>query len=70
MSVIYIFDLLGTLVFAISGTLSAANKRLDLFGAYFTGFVTAIGGGTLRDGILGNSPVAWVGDLNYIITII
>lgn len=69
MSVIYIFDLLGTLVFAISGTLSAANKRLDLFGAYFTGFVTAIGGGTLRDGILGNSPVAWVGDLNYIITI-
>jgi uncharacterized membrane protein YeiH len=69
MSVIYILDLLGTLVFAISGTMSAANKKLDLFGAYFTGFITAIGGGTLRDVILGNFPVAWISDLNYIITI-
>ena len=69
MSVIYILDLAGTLVFAISGTLSAANKKLDLFGAYFIGFVTAIGGGTLRDIILGNFPVAWISDLNYIIVI-
>lgn len=69
MSAIYILDLLGTLVFTISGTLSAANKKLDLFGAYFTGFVTAIGGGTLRDVILGNFPVGWINDINYIITI-
>ncbi|RKD98638.1 trimeric intracellular cation channel family protein [Marinifilum flexuosum] len=69
MSVIYFLDLIGTLVFAISGTLSAANKKLDLFGAYFTGFITAIGGGTLRDVILGNFPVAWISDLNYIIII-
>lgn len=69
MSVIYILDLVGTLVFAISGTMSAANKKLDLFGAYFTGFITAIGGGTLRDVILGNFPVAWISDLNYIIVI-
>ncbi|MCT4603169.1 MAG: trimeric intracellular cation channel family protein [Marinifilum sp.] len=69
MSVIYSLDLIGTLVFAISGTLSAANKKLDLFGAYFTGFITAIGGGTLRDVILGNFPVAWISDLNYILII-
>ena len=69
MTVIYILDLLGTLVFAISGTLSAANKKLDLFGAYFTGFVTAIGGGTLRDVILGNFPVGWISDINYILVI-
>ncbi len=69
MSVIYILDLLGTLVFAISGTMSAANKKLDLFGAYFTGFITAIGGGTLRDVILGNFPVGWISDLNYMIVI-
>ncbi|MDQ2177813.1 trimeric intracellular cation channel family protein [Marinifilum sp. D714] len=69
MSVIYFLDLIGTLVFAISGTLSAANKKLDLFGAYFTGFITAIGGGTLRDVILGNFPVAWISDLNYIVII-
>lgn len=69
MSILYILDLLGTLVFAISGTMSAANKKLDLFGAYFTGFITAIGGGTLRDVILGNFPVGWITDLNYIIII-
>jgi uncharacterized membrane protein YeiH len=69
MSIIYILDLIGTLVFAISGTLSAANKNLDWFGAYFTGFITAIGGGTLRDIILGNFPVAWISDLNYILMI-
>ena len=70
MSVIYFFDLIGTFVFAISGTLSAANKKLDLFGAFFTGFVTAIGGGTLRDLILGNFPVAWISDLNYFLVIV
>lgn len=69
MSVIYFLDLLGTIVFAISGTMSAANKKLDLFGAYFTGFITAIGGGTLRDVILGNFPVGWISDINYIIAI-
>jgi len=69
MSLIYSLDLVGTFVFAISGTLSAANKKLDVFGAFFTGFVTAIGGGTLRDLILGNFPVAWILDLNYFIVI-
>ena len=69
MSVIYALDLIGTFVFAISGTLSAANKKLDLFGAFFTGFITAIGGGTLRDLILGNFPVAWISDLNYLLVI-
>ncbi|WP_321316331.1 trimeric intracellular cation channel family protein [Labilibaculum sp.] len=69
MTILYGLDLLGTLVFAISGTLSAANKKLDLFGAYFTGFITAIGGGTLRDVILGNFPVGWISDINYLIVI-
>ncbi|MDQ1770299.1 trimeric intracellular cation channel family protein [Labilibaculum sp. A4] len=69
MTILYGFDLLGTLVFAISGTLSAANKKLDLFGAYFIGFITAIGGGTLRDVILGNFPVGWISDINYLIVI-
>ncbi len=65
MTIIYALDLLGTFVFAISGTMSAANKKLDLFGAAFAGFVTAIGGGTLRDIILGKFPVSWVSDMNY-----
>lgn len=66
----YFIDLLGTLVFAISGALAASDKNMyrDIFGVSFTGFVTAVGGGTLRDMILGTRP-AWVADGNYLIVI-
>lgn len=66
MDVIYFFDLLGTFVFAISGTLSAANKKLDVFGAMFTAFITALGGGTIRDCVLGSTPVIWATDMWYL----
>ena len=59
------FDYIGTFVFAISGTLTAADKRLDFFGATVIGFVTAIGGGTMRDLLLGDTPVAWMRTNNY-----
>ncbi|KJF43297.1 trimeric intracellular cation channel family protein [Draconibacterium sediminis] len=59
------FDYIGTFVFAISGTLTAADKRLDFFGATVIGFVTAIGGGTMRDIVLGDTPVAWMQNNNY-----
>jgi len=66
----YYIDLLGTLVFAISGALAASDKNMyrDIFGVTFTGFVTAVGGGTLRDMILGTRP-AWVSDGNYLVAI-
>lgn len=66
----YYIDLLGTLVFAVSGALAASDKNMyrDIFGVTFTGFVTAVGGGTLRDMILGTRPV-WVADGNYLIAI-
>jgi uncharacterized membrane protein YeiH len=66
----YYIDLLGTLVFAISGALAASDKNVyrDIFGITFTGFVTAVGGGTLRDMILGTRP-AWVADGNYLVAI-
>lgn len=67
---ILIFDYIGTMVFAISGTLTAAQKRLDLFGAIFIGFVTAIGGGTVRDIMLGNMPVSWIQSNNYFFVIL
>jgi uncharacterized membrane protein YeiH len=69
MELIYSLDLIGTFVFAVSGALSAANKKLDLFGAFFTGFITAVGGGTIRDVVLGNFPVAWIQDSNYLLII-
>jgi len=66
----YYIDLLGTLVFAVSGALAASDKNMyrDIFGVSFTGFVTAVGGGSLRDMILGTQP-AWVSDGNYLIVI-
>jgi len=63
-------DYLGTIAFAISGALLAIEKRLDLFGILSLAFVTAIGGGTLRDVVIGNTPVFWLSDdLTYFFVI-
>lgn len=59
---IALLDLAGVAVFAISGTLAATQARLDLFGVIVIAAVTAIGGGTLRDLLLGRHPVFWVAD--------
>lgn len=70
MSWIYFVDLLGTGVFAISGVLTAMQKKFDLVGTLVIGFVTAIGGGTLRDVMIGRTPVGWLTDRNYIMVIL
>jgi len=54
-----IIEVLGTIAFAISGIRLAAAKCFDWFGAYVVGLITAIGGGTLRDLLLG-IPVFWM----------
>ncbi|MFD0975987.1 trimeric intracellular cation channel family protein [Salinimicrobium gaetbulicola] len=66
LSIFNILDLLGTIAFAISGALSAMNRRLDLFGIFIIAFVTAIGGGTLRDVLIGSTPVNWMENIIYI----
>lgn len=66
----YTIDLLGTIAFAISGVLVAMHKKMDLFGILIIAFVTAIGGGTIRDVIIGNTPVGWMKDMNYTYAII
>ena len=67
----YYFNLFGVVMFAMSGALAASDKNMykDLFGVSFTAFATAVGGGTLRDIILGAHPIAWVADNNYLIAI-
>ena len=65
----YVFELLGTLLFAISGALAVRDREADLFGATFTGFVTAIGGGTLRDIMLGSYPLTWISDILFLYAI-
>jgi len=53
-------DILGTIAFAISGALAGIEKRLDFFGVFIIALVTSIGGGTLRDLLIGTTPVTWM----------
>jgi len=64
----YLFEHFGVAVSAVSGVLAAGGKRIDLFGVIVLALVTALGGGTLRDLVLGSSPVFWIQDPNYVAT--
>ncbi len=70
MDFFYVLDMLGTLAFAISGALTARYKKFDLFGAAVIAFVTAIGGGTLRDVLIGELPVGWLKQGDYLWVIV
>ena len=61
----YYFEMLGTAVFAITGVLAVTRRGLDVFGALVLGIVTALGGGTVRDLIIG-APPFWINDFNYV----
>lgn len=71
MSLLYLLDIIGTFTFAVSGAIIAARKQFDIFGALVIAFVTAVGGGTLRDMILGRTSAAgyeaifWMQDIVY-----
>jgi len=56
----------GTFAFAVSGALVALKKRMDTFGIFIIAFVTAVGGGTLRDVLIGKTPVSWMMDLTNV----
>lgn len=64
MSLIHFLDLLGIVAFAATGALLASKREMDLFGGLVLAFVTAIGGGTLRDIIL-DVPVFWLAQPDY-----
>ncbi|MFC3416451.1 trimeric intracellular cation channel family protein [Algoriphagus hitonicola] len=70
MTLQYALELIGTFVFAISGALAVREREHDLFGAGFTGFITAIGGGTLRDVLLDAHPLVWIGDIYFLYAIL
>lgn len=62
-------DILGTIAFAISGVLVALHKRMDPFGVLIIAFVTAVGGGSLRDVLIGIQPVSWMTNMTYVYVI-
>jgi uncharacterized membrane protein YeiH len=66
-SFLYALDLLGTASFAVSGALAGIQRRMDLLGVVVLGLVTATGGGTLRDVLLGDVPPFCFKDENYFI---
>ena len=63
---LYLIDLFGTGIFAISGVLVAGRLKMDPFGMVVLAGATAIGGGTLRDILLDATPVFWMLDSNYL----
>lgn len=65
MLLIYLQEMVGTAVFAITGVLAVRKADVDIFGALVLGVITAIGGGTLRDLLL-DVPIFWIADFNYV----
>lgn len=69
MGLLYIFDLFGTLVFSSTGAIRGIEKKLDLFGIFVMSFLTAVGGGTIRDIIMNKTPFYFF-DINYTVAIV
>jgi uncharacterized membrane protein YeiH len=63
---VYVLEMLGAAAFAISGALAASRKQLDIFGFCVLALLTAVGGGTVRDVVIGRTPVFWVSDSRYV----
>ena len=68
--VIRLMDILGTAAFAVSGVFAAMAKKLDPFGILIIAFVTAVGGGTLRDIMIGDTPVNWMRTMDYVVVVV
>ena len=70
MEVVRIIDIIGIAAFSIAGTFAAMEKKLDYFGIFVIAFVTALGGGTLRDILIGEVPVKWMYDVSQGLTVV
>ncbi len=70
MTLVYVLNLVGVAVFAVTGVLAAARKGLDLLGVLVVAIVTAIGGGTLRDLLLDRHPIFWFHERGHLVVIV
>lgn len=69
MSALYFFDLFGTFAFAVSGALLGVKKDMDIYGMFVLAISVGVGGGTMRDMMLGRTPPFVLTDVNYMIVI-
>ncbi len=69
-TLLYVLDLVGVAVFAVSGALVAGRKSMDWLGVVVIAVVTAIGGGTIRDVLLDRSPIFWIENTTYLLVIV
>jgi uncharacterized membrane protein YeiH len=67
--ILYVLDLLGVGVAAVSGALAAGRSRLDLLGVVVIAALSAVGGGTTRDLLMNRHPIFWISDPSYLIVI-
>jgi len=63
MEIVKLLDIIGIIAFSAAGAFAAIDKKLDVFGIFVIAFVTALGGGTLRDVMIGVTPVKWMQDV-------
>jgi len=63
----YILEIVGTIAFAVSGAMVAVERRLDLFGVVFLGVITAVGGGMIRDILIGSFPPKMFISVEYVL---
>jgi uncharacterized membrane protein YeiH len=70
MTLLFVLNLLGEAVFAVTGVLAAARKSLDLLGVLVIAIITAIGGGTLRDLLLDRHPIFWFHEKEHLLVIV
>lgn len=55
-TLLFVLEIIGTVAFAVSGALKGIKNNMDLFGVSILGLITGVGGGVIRDTILGNTP--------------
>lgn len=66
-TLLLVLDLVGIAVFGVSGSLAGVDKNLDLFGVLFLSVATALGGGFMRDALIGSTPAAALTDGRYLL---
>ena len=66
-TLLLVLDLVGIAVFGVSGALAGVDKNLDLFGVLFLSVATGIGGGFMRDALIGSTPAAALTDGRYLL---